>query len=116
MGYTINQYGALAASIAQGALSVKYADKEVTYRNLDDMIRIKRLMEAELFPTQRRPTRRYGEFSKGIYPSCGQSNAPYMPVTQGSVQDATGLVLTAPNGTQLRVTANDDGTLSTTVL
>lgn len=115
MAYTIDQYGALVASIAQGAMTVKYADKEVTYRSLNDMIAIKRMMENELFPTQRRPTRIYGEFSKGLYPSCSPTVVP-VNVYQGSVQDGSSLTWTTPNGTRLRVTANDDGTLSTTVL
>ena len=46
--YTQLQYDTLCAAIAQGALEVKYADKQVTYRSLDDMIRIKSLMEADL--------------------------------------------------------------------
>ena len=66
MAYTLEQLDALKAAIAQGALSVKYADKEVTYRSLDDMMRIKREMEKELAPEVNRSTRRYAEFSKGL--------------------------------------------------
>jgi hypothetical protein len=48
MAYTLEQLTALQDSIANGALIVKYADKEVTYRSLDEMIRISNLMKAEL--------------------------------------------------------------------
>ncbi len=67
MAYTIDQYNVLSAAIAQGATSVKYADKEVTYRSLEDMYRIRRDMEAELFPTPLpRQNRRYAEFATGL--------------------------------------------------
>lgn len=78
MAYTIDQYNALTGAIAQGALSVKYADKEVTYRSLDDMYRIKRDMEKSLFTsTASAPTRRYAEFSKGLYPGAELSVNPF---------------------------------------
>lgn len=48
--YTLAQYNALAAAIAEGATRVKYQDKEVEYRSLADMMKIKNMMEAELFP------------------------------------------------------------------
>ncbi len=66
MAYTLTQLEVLTAAIAQGALTVKYADKEVTYRSLDDMMRIKREMEKELYPTTQKSSRRYAEFSKGL--------------------------------------------------
>ncbi len=46
--YTQDQYNKLMDAIGQGALLVKYADKEVQYRSLDDMLRIKAIMEADL--------------------------------------------------------------------
>jgi hypothetical protein len=48
MPFTQTQYNALMDAIGQGALIVKYADKEVEYRNLDDMLRLKSLMENDL--------------------------------------------------------------------
>ncbi len=48
MAFTQTQYDAITDAIAQGALTVKYADKEVTYRSLDSMIRIRTMMAAEL--------------------------------------------------------------------
>lgn len=78
MAYTVDQYNVLVAAIAQGAMTVKYADKEVTYRSLNDMYRIKRDMETQLFaPAIPAPTRRYGEFSKGLYPGTELSANPF---------------------------------------
>lgn len=64
--YTLEQYNTLLAAIAQGALRVKYADKEVEYRSLQEMMAIKKAMEAELFPNKQHNGRTYGSFSKGI--------------------------------------------------
>lgn len=48
MAFTQTQYDQISEAIAQGALTVKYNDKEVTYRSLDEMIRIRTMMAAEL--------------------------------------------------------------------
>lgn len=48
MAYTQQQLDALKAAIADGALVVKYGDKSTQYRSLDEMIRIKEMMEDEL--------------------------------------------------------------------
>lgn len=66
MAYTIEQYNALQAAIAEGALSVRYADKSVTYRSLDEMMRILKLMATELgLNACNGGGRRYASFSKG---------------------------------------------------
>lgn len=65
--YTIEQYTALKSAIAEGALRVKYQDKEVEYRSLSDMLKIKQMMEAELFPDNTPSTRRtVGVYGSGI--------------------------------------------------
>lgn len=46
--YTQEQYNTLCEAIAMGATKVKYSDKEVEYRSLADMERIKRMMESDL--------------------------------------------------------------------
>jgi len=48
MAFTQLQYDQISEAIAQGALTVKYNDKEVTYRSLDEMIRIRKMMADEL--------------------------------------------------------------------
>lgn len=66
--YTLTEYQALSAAIASGAQKVKYGDKEVEYRSLDDMIRLQIEMERCLFPennTNRNNGRRFVSFSKG---------------------------------------------------
>lgn len=63
MAYTLQQLNQLKAAIADGALTVKYGDKQTTYRSLDEMIRIKDMMEGELGVNAR---------SGIIYPSFGK--------------------------------------------
>ncbi|MBK68016.1 MAG: hypothetical protein CMP22_07805 [Rickettsiales bacterium] len=55
----------LNKAIAQGALKVKYSDKEVTYRSLDEMIKIRNLMKKDLGITSKAPSRVLASFSKG---------------------------------------------------
>jgi hypothetical protein len=66
MAYTIDQYNVLTEAIAQGALKVKYADKEVEYRSLDDMIRIKNMMETELGLKKSVIKTKYAKFTTGL--------------------------------------------------
>lgn len=71
MAYTTEQLNALDAAIAEGALTVKYQDKQVTYRSLDEMIRIRNLMRDELGLNGASGGRRFASFSKGHYPVGG---------------------------------------------
>lgn len=48
MAYTLDQLTTLEAAIAEGTLRVKYADKEVQYRSLDEMLRIRELMRRDV--------------------------------------------------------------------
>lgn len=64
MAYTQDQIEALEKAIAEGVLSVQYADKRVQYRSLDEMIRILNMMKTSL--GQGRPRRVYGEVTKGL--------------------------------------------------
>lgn len=66
MPFTQTQIDILKAAIAEGALTVKYADKEVTYRSLAEMRQILDMMEAEVNPSTRPSKRRYAEFDKGL--------------------------------------------------
>lgn len=64
--YTLSQYQTLTDAIASGALKVKYGDKEVEYRSLDDMIRLQIMMKNCLFPEQNTNNgRKFASFSKG---------------------------------------------------
>lgn len=64
--YTTEQYNTLCAAIAQGVLRVKYGDKEIDYRSLNDMRQIKAMMEAVLFPGKKKTKRKYLNFKKGF--------------------------------------------------
>lgn len=47
MAFTSEQIAALEAAIARGVLTVKQGDEQVTYRSLDEMRDILRLMKRE---------------------------------------------------------------------
>jgi len=63
--YTKEQYDALCAAIAQGAMRVRYGDKEVQYRTLSEMNQIKASIEQQLGITKRK-NRILTSFSKGL--------------------------------------------------
>ena len=52
IGFTKENLDALCAAIAEGALRVKYSDKEIEYRSLKDMLKIKSLIENSLGKSQ----------------------------------------------------------------
>lgn len=67
--FTQAQLDALIAAIAEGALRVKYQDKEVEFRSLNEMLKLRDLMEADLNPNTDNPlgTRRaVGVYGSGI--------------------------------------------------
>jgi len=61
---------AMSAAIAQGALEVQYGDKKVTYRSLDDMIRILGIMGAALGVNISGSGRRVADFNNGLGGNC----------------------------------------------
>lgn len=65
MAFTQEQLDALNQAITEGVLEVWYGDKKVKYRSLDEMLRIKRLMENELFGNGKSGVR-FASFSKGL--------------------------------------------------
>lgn len=46
--FTQDQLNALEGAIAEGALRVKYSDKEVEYRSLEEMLKIRDIMRNAL--------------------------------------------------------------------
>lgn len=66
MAFTQDQLDKLEAAIAQGSLRVKYADKEVTYRSLDEMLKIRNLMRESLGLIDSSGRRVVMGFSKGL--------------------------------------------------
>lgn len=69
---TLQQYNELRAAIFSGAQSVSYTHpggaKTITYRSTGDMLRILRLLAAELGLASDTPRQSYAQFSKGIRP------------------------------------------------
>lgn len=47
-GFTQERLTALEAAIAEGVLSVKYSDKEIVYRSMDDMLKARDLIRQNL--------------------------------------------------------------------
>lgn len=68
MAFTQAQLDALDEAIASGSKRVRYADKEVEYNSLDDMLRLRQLMNDELHPDTRKGNRKLASFNKGVYP------------------------------------------------
>lgn len=46
--FTPDNLNRLKKAMATGALTVEYADKKVTYRSLNEMVRLKTMMEKEI--------------------------------------------------------------------
>jgi hypothetical protein len=65
MAYTTEQYEALKAAIAGGERTVRYADRSVEYRSIEEMMQILRLMESDLGINQDVTGRTLTSFSKG---------------------------------------------------
>lgn len=68
MAWTESDLVVLEKAIAQGATRVKYADKEVEYRSLTEMMTIRDNIRTELGlnGTDPNPGRKFASFSKGL--------------------------------------------------
>lgn len=66
MAWTPEQLVALDEAIAEGTLTVQYGDKRVTYRSLEEMLKVRQMMRAELGLEEERPAVRFARFSKGL--------------------------------------------------
>lgn len=64
--WTQTQLDALEEAIALGATTVKYADKEVTYRSMKDMLALRDLMRRSLGLKTDGVQRVYLKHSKGL--------------------------------------------------
>lgn len=64
--YTEQDLSALNKAIAQGARKVKYSDKEVEYRSLEEMIKIRNMMKEDLGQSSSGSSRRFASHSKGL--------------------------------------------------
>lgn len=66
MAFTLGQLEAIDEAITAGALSVSYNGKSVTYRSLDDMLRIRGIISRQLGLTSGRSNTLLAAHSKGI--------------------------------------------------
>lgn len=68
MAFVLSDLDVLDKAIAQGAMTVKYGDKEVTYRSLNEMFQLREQIKDELGlnGTATDKGRRYACFDKGI--------------------------------------------------
>lgn len=69
MAFTQIQLDTLDAALATGTLTVMYGNKSVTYRSIDEMLRLRNLMAAELGLTNSKDLnngRTYGKYYKGL--------------------------------------------------
>lgn len=67
MAFTLEQLEALEEAYATGALTIKYADKEVTYRSQKDLEAAIANVRAAL-GLDTRPSQKYAYFNSGSYP------------------------------------------------
>lgn len=66
MAWTTQDLEALNGAIKTGARKVKYADKEVEYRDLDEMLRIRKAIMDELGLNSPGRERVLATFNKGV--------------------------------------------------
>lgn len=67
MPYTSEQLQKIQEAIASGASTVKYGDKEVTYRTLNELKQIENSIKTETSPTTYgKGGRRFAQHSKGL--------------------------------------------------
>lgn len=64
MAFTLDQLATLEAAIASGTKKVKYADKEVEYNSIQDMLTLRDLIRKELGLIGK-TKRFYANFAKG---------------------------------------------------
>ena len=66
MAFSQTQLDALEEAIATGSTRVKYADKEVEYRSLSEMLRLRDIIRRSLGLVDAGAGRVYPETSKGL--------------------------------------------------
>lgn len=65
-GFTQEKLDALENAIAEGVLKVKYQDKEVTYRTLDEMLRLRDIMRRAVGLEGCGGNRKIGIYNSGL--------------------------------------------------
>lgn len=65
MAFTLTHLEALELAISQGTTRVKYENKEVEYRSLEEMLKLRDVMRAEL-GLVKKSARLYASHNKGL--------------------------------------------------
>jgi hypothetical protein len=65
MAWTQDDLDVIERMIAQGVLEMEYGDKKLKYTSLNDMLRVRDLIRAELGLTNSTSNRKYAQFNKG---------------------------------------------------
>lgn len=66
MAWTQTDLDAIEAALVNGTTTVKYSDKQVTYRSIDELIRVRELIRKDLGLTNAASGRVYASHSKGL--------------------------------------------------
>lgn len=66
MAWTQTDLDAIEAAIVNGTTVVKYADKSVTYRSIDELIRVRDLIRKDLGLTNAASGRVLASYTKGM--------------------------------------------------
>lgn len=66
MAFTATDLAAIETAIASGALSVRYADRSVTYRSMDELIKARDIIKAALAAAAGTSYTSYVQTSKGL--------------------------------------------------
>jgi len=64
--FTAEDLAALEQAIAKGVMRVKYTDKEITYRSLDEMLKIRDIMRNCLGITSNKSLRKVASTNKAL--------------------------------------------------
>jgi hypothetical protein len=66
MSFTAEDLAAIERALAEGTVRVRYADREVTYRSVDELVRLRNLIAGEIKSTGSGIAAHYPTFSKGL--------------------------------------------------
>lgn len=72
MAFTQDKLNALEDAIAEGTLEVKYRDRTITYRSLNEMLKIRDLIRKNLGIISKGSVRLKASFDKGLTDGTGR--------------------------------------------
>jgi hypothetical protein len=86
MAFTVEDRVAIERAIATGELTVRFADRTVTYRSMSELLKAREIINADLAAQNARHSRvsRLYHAGKGWYPQTTRPGSPGLPVPPGS--------------------------------